>query len=102
MITGTSGVSGLTGGNCSREEYDHYQRLEGIMSERISTYTYPVRDHWVTGLHPFDNIAAELQIVADRMRYVLLHAGPTMGPCELHELDQAAIELDELLSALRS
>ena len=26
MITGTSGVSPLTGGNCSREEYDQYQR----------------------------------------------------------------------------
>jgi uncharacterized membrane protein len=81
MMTGTSGVSGLTGGNCTREEWNR--------SRATSTPTAG------------EALAADLRVPFNRFAEVFKREGTRFSDEAHQQMEQALTELGGTIIALR-
>lgn len=97
MVTRNSGISGFTGGNCTKEEHEAYQREFAGRTGWDGTISASATGSRVT---PGDTLAAEIRAHVKRLDWVLAHAGGKLDAPELHEFCRASRELEELADAL--
>jgi hypothetical protein len=88
MVTGTSGISGLTGGNCTHEEHEAYERL---VRERF-TPTPPT---------PEASLAADLRVPFNRFAAVFNREGMRLSDDAHAQMEQGLAELGSTINALR-
>jgi hypothetical protein len=89
MITGTSGVSGLTGGNCTKEEHEAYQRLLAQITP--PGYPPPTRE---------ESLAADLQTPYHRFAAVFRREGVRLSDDAHAQMETALTELASTINAL--
>jgi hypothetical protein len=103
IMNGTSGVSALTGGNCTREEYNadhaHEAALRAIGWVAWSDEPRgPDQESWP---RPYDNLAADLEERFDNLAAIFASAGARLTD-EEHELfEHELTELGGTVIALR-
>jgi hypothetical protein len=105
MTTGTSGVSALTGGNCTQEEHEAYVDSEFRAcvnaSDRMTTPELydllPVPKTPTTG----DALAADLQTPFTRFAEVFRREGIRLSDEAHAQMEQGLAELGSTINALR-
>jgi hypothetical protein len=90
MVTGTSGISGLTGGNCSIEEHNEYQRLYAQWDASRAT-TCPTLG---------DALAADLTAPFNRFCAVFMAEGKRLGDQAYAQMEAGLAELGSTILAL--
>jgi hypothetical protein len=92
MVTGTTGVSALTGGNCSLEEHHEYQRLYAQWDASRAT-TCPTLG---------DALAADLTTPFNRFVGVFMAEGGAMGDQAYAQMEAGLAELGSTILALKT
>jgi hypothetical protein len=102
-VNSTSGISGLTGGNCTQEEAEQYRAHEAAL-RAIGWVAWsdeprgPDQESWP---RPYDTVVANLEATFRAFARVFTSAGSRLTDDELHQFEDALAELGSTVNALR-